>query len=201
MRILAFSDLHCDLTAAQKLVQDAAEVDFVIGAGDFGNMRRGLEPVVAKLAAIETATVLVPGNSESHEELVQACEQWPASEVLHGTGSAFRGVSVWGVGGAIPKTPFGAWSYDFSEAEGRQLLAACPSKAVLVSHSPPRGTLDLSSRGESLGSVAVRETIECANPLLVVCGHIHGCGGQIAMIGSTHVINAGPAGVVFDLES
>jgi Icc-related predicted phosphoesterase len=37
-------------------------------------------------------------------------------------------------------------------------------------------------------------------PKLVVCGHIHGSAGQIEKFGETTIINAGPAGIVWDLE-
>lgn len=52
-------------------------------------------------------------------------------------------------------TPFGSWSWDFTEDEADELLADCPEGAVLVSHSPPRGAADVSSGGDHLGSRAV----------------------------------------------
>ena len=35
MKILAFSDLHCDLEAAQRIVAASGPADVVVGAGDF----------------------------------------------------------------------------------------------------------------------------------------------------------------------
>ena len=58
-----------------------------------------------------------------------------------------------------------------------------------------------SSTGASLGSVAVRRAVEDKRPALLVCGHIHGSAGQTAAIGSTPVVNAGPAGRVWDLRT
>jgi Icc-related predicted phosphoesterase len=199
MRLLLFSDLHRNLDAVRNLVLMSQDVDVVVGAGDFGTMRRGADEVIQALASIERPAVLVPGNSESHEELAAACKAWPAANVLHGGGIEINGVDFWGVGGAIPETPFGAWSYDFTEDQGRRLLADCPQAAVVVSHSPPKGTVDVSSAGKHLGSVAVRETIDRCQPRLVVCGHIHDSGGQSDMVGDTAVINAGPNGIVWEL--
>ena len=82
-------------------------------------------------------------------------------------------MTFFGLGGGVPVTPFGAWSYDLTEEEAGGLLASCPEGCVLVSHSPPKGAVDVSSRGQSLGSVAVRRCVERARPALVVCGHIH----------------------------
>jgi Icc-related predicted phosphoesterase len=97
-------------------------------------------------------------------------------------------------------TPFGAWSYDFDEGEAAALLADCPIGCVLVSHSPPKGVVDVSSRGQSLGSVAVRAAVVRRKPLLVVCGHIHACAGEQATLASSPVVNDGPNGVLWELE-
>jgi Icc-related predicted phosphoesterase len=63
---------------------------------------------------------------------------------------------------------------------------------------PPRGAVDVDSRGRSLGSAAVRDVVLNREPLLVVCGHIHACGGQHARLGRSPVVNAGPKGVVWE---
>src|SRR5205085_59732 len=76
--------------------------------------------------------VLVPGNNESADELAAACRGWPGCHVLHGTAAVVNGVPFFGVGGGIPVTPFGSWSYDFDERQGAALLAAAPAGCVLV---------------------------------------------------------------------
>ena len=110
-----------------------------------------------------------------------------------------EGVPFFGIGGGIPITPFGDWSFDFSDDEARAMLESCPEGAVLVSHSPPKGHGDRTSRGEHCGSEAVLEAIESKRPRLVVCGHIHDSWGHDEMVGSTRVINAGPRGVVVEI--
>ena len=201
MKLLLFSDIHTDTTAAARLVELARSVDVVIGAGDFAIARSGIGMCIPILAKIKVPAVLVAGNNESHEELVTACKSWPLAHVLHGAEIKIDGVSFFGLGGGIPITPFGPWSWDFSEADAVDLLRDCPTGAVLVSHSPPKGFVDKASSGQSLGSTAVLEAIERTQPRLVVCGHIHACAGQRAEIGKTTVINAGPRGVLFDLPN
>ncbi len=200
MKLLLFSDLHCSTSAARRIVELASGVDVVVGAGDFANMRRGIDVTIEVLRAIERPAVLVPGNGESVEELRAACRDWPAAHVLHGSGVKLENVEFFGIGGGIPVTPFGEWSYDFSEEQAEALLAGCPKNGVLVSHSPPKGAVDVSSGGQSLGSTAVRRVIEVKRPKLVVCGHIHDCSGQSTEIGDTMVVNAGPRGIVQNLE-
>jgi len=199
MKLLVFSDLHNDFRTASKLVELSNTVDVVVGAGDFCVARRGLDEIIVPLSAITKPTVLVPGNSESKEELLQACQSWETARVLHGSRETIAEIIFFGIGGGIPITPFGSWSYDFSEDEAYDLLRDCPSGGVLISHSPPLGMLDLSSDGRRLGSHTVRETILSKKPNLVVCGHIHGSAGQIDRIGETTVINAGPQGIIWEL--
>ncbi|MDJ0817996.1 MAG: metallophosphoesterase [Desulfobacterales bacterium] len=198
-RLLLFSDLHNDFRTASKLSEIAAGVDIVIGAGDFCVCRRGLAEIIDALAGIDKPIVLVPGNSESEEELINACRNWKSAHILHGNQATIDGITFFGIGGGIPVTPFGSWSYDFTEDEAYALLRDCPVGCVLVSHSPPRGLLDRSSDGRHLGSQAVRDTVEKKKPALVVCGHIHGSSGQSHRLGESLVINAGPSGIIHNL--
>ncbi len=199
MKLLLFSDLHSDFRTASKLVELSHDVDVVVGAGDLCNVRRGLNEIIRALSGMNRPTVLVPGNSESDLELIDACRTWSSAHVLHGGQATIDGVSFYGIGGGIPVTPFGSWSYDFTEKEAYDLLNDCPPGGVLVSHSPPKGILDISSDGRSLGSQAVRDTLEHKKPELVVCGHIHGSAGQTKHFGDTTVINAGPYGIIWSL--
>jgi Icc-related predicted phosphoesterase len=201
MKLLLFSDLHTSATAASALVQMALDVDVAVGAGDFASVRQGISVCIDVLREIRVPTILVPGNNESLEELVAACKGWRSATVLHGQAVEINGQPFFGIGGGIPITPFGSWSYDFSEADAESLLTKCPPGAVLVSHSPPRGAVDTDSSGKSLGSTSVREAVICLKPRLVVCGHIHACAGRTAHIGSTTVVNAGPHGMIYSLNN
>ena len=192
-RLLAFSDLHRDLDGARDLAGRSAEVDVVIGAGDFASVHKGLEEAIDALSAIEKPTVLVPGNNETEEDLRSACEGWDAATVLHGEGAEIDGVPFFGLGAGVPVTPWD-WSFDLDEESAAAKLADCPSGAILVVHSPPHGHCDASSAGEHLGSTAVLEAIEQKQPRLAVCGHIHESWGAESEIGSTRVFNLGPEG-------
>jgi Icc-related predicted phosphoesterase len=200
MRLLLFSDVHCDEAAARDLVRRSPEVDVLVCAGDLAVMRRGLDRTVRILADATCPAVLVAGNGESATELASACSGWELAHVLHGSGCEIEGLSFWGLGGAIPVTPFGTWSFDLSEDEAHPLLAACPSGGVLVTHAPPLGHVDTGDGGVHLGSRAVLDTIERQRPHLAVCGHIHACWGQESRVGDTRVVNAGPGGLVVDVQ-
>ncbi len=197
MRLLLFSDIHCDALAARRIVERCADADVLVCAGDLAVMREGLQDMVDILAAVTTPTVLVAGNGESDVELAAACAGWSNAQVLHGSGCEIEGVAFWGLGGALPPTPHD-WSFDLEEDEGRALLDGCPGDAVLIVHSPPFGHVD-EMDGRHLGSRAVLETIERTHPRLAVCGHIHACWTQESRVGDTRIVNAGPDGIWLDV--
>ncbi len=201
MELLLFSDLHRDRESARALVETAHSdpVDVAIGAGDFATIREGVEDVLEVLRDLPCPLVLVPGNSETDEELRRACEGWSDAHVLHGNSVTIGGVVFYGVGGAVPITPFGAWSFDLDESVAAGLLSGCPEQAVLVTHSPPYGVVDVSSHGDHLGSRAIRHAIEQTSPRLSVCGHIHDSWERVELLGETPVVNAGPRGRTWTL--
>lgn len=198
MRVLAFSDLHRDLGAAADLVGRSAGFDIVIGAGDFASVHEGLEETIDALAAIETPTVLVPGNNETDEALREATSGWEAATVLHGESTEIGGTAFFGLGAGVPTTPWD-WSFDLTDAEAEAMLRDCPAGAVLVVHSPPQGHCDRSSAGDHLGSHAILDAIAQKQPPLAVCGHIHEAWGDRSRIGPTEIANLGPGGAEFEV--
>ena len=198
MRILAFSDLHRDLAQGARLVEMSAEADVVIGAGDFASVHEGLEETIGALAAIETPTVLVPGNNETVDALRAAAADWSAATVLHGEGITIDGTEFFGLGAGIPQTPWD-WSFDLDDEAANEMLAACPEGAVLVLHSPPKDHCDSAGGNGNFGSSALLRGIEAKRPRLAVCGHIHESWGCESTIGDTPVRNLGPTGTWIEL--
>ncbi|WP_158969090.1 metallophosphoesterase family protein [Chachezhania sediminis] len=190
MKILAFSDLHLARARAADLVAASADADLVIGAGDFCNMRQGLTDAMELLEGIEAPMVVVPGNAESLAELKAAA--FDGMKVLHGSGTEVGGLKIFGLGYAVPRTPFGQWSCDLDEDEAEAMLARCDAADLLVFHSPPKGIADVTGTGLSIGSTSVYAAIERIQPKLAVCGHIHDCWGKEGTIGATRVVNLGP---------
>jgi Icc-related predicted phosphoesterase len=199
MKILTFSDLHGSAKHAAALVAASGEADLVIGAGDFCNMRQGLDEAMALLTGITAPFVIVPGNAESYDELRAAV---PATvEVLHGTATTIDGLRLFGLGGAVPETPFGDWSWDISEDQATGLLNTCDDTDILIFHSPPKGVVDSTSAGQSVGSVAIYAAIERIQPRLALCGHIHDSWRQDGLIGTTKVHNLGPFVRWFEVDN
>jgi predicted phosphodiesterase len=61
MKLLLFSDLHADATAARRLIERAQTADVLVGAGDLGNVRVCIDV----LRPVGKPAVLVAGNNES----------------------------------------------------------------------------------------------------------------------------------------
>src|SRR5580698_2819822 len=132
IKLLLFSDLHCSRDVAESLVRRSADADILVGAGDFANQRHNIRVCIDILKDIDRPAILVPGNNESTAELTEACQDWPSAHVLHGTSVTVGPLTFFGIGGGIPVTPFGSWSYDFTEEQASELLSTCPPGCVLV---------------------------------------------------------------------
>lgn len=199
MNIIAFSDLHTDLHAVEKIRSQSSSADLLIGAGDFGNMRHGLGPVIDAIAEINKPTILVHGNAESEQELRDAASRYDHLHILHGQAITIQDKTFLGLGGAIPETPFGDWSVDHSEKQATQWLSPYPYADVLISHSPPKGHCDRDSSNKSHGSKSVLKWAKKNKPRFVLCGHIHASWQNKSDIGPTRVMNLGPMATKIEL--
>lgn len=199
MRILAFSDIHRDLGAIEAFATRVRASDVLVGAGDYATKREGLQPVIDAIAALQRTTVLVCGNGESPDELQSACARHEHLHVLHASSIMLQGVTFFGLGGAIPLTPFGQWSVDFDEAQAEKWLAHCPRGCVLVTHSPAFGHCDRTAAGKSVGSHAVLACVQRCQPTLVLSGHVHDAWGTSSTLGPTRLHNVGPRALHVEL--
>lgn len=74
-------------------------------------------------------------------------------------------------------------------------------KLIIISHTPPRGILDRALRfGEkAIGSLGLRDFLEERdNSCLVICGHVHNCGGHYEKLEKTIVVNVSSHDSPFD---
>ncbi|MFY2558583.1 ribonuclease H-like domain-containing protein [Corallococcus terminator] len=92
--------------------------------------------------------------------------------------------------------PMGIVTYTEKDAtrhlreQAERFPAATP--LIIVSHAPPHGVLDLALRFGvgRIGSRALRAFIKRHDVRLVICGHAHLGGGQLARLGDCWVVNA-----------
>ena len=105
------------------------------------------------------------------------------------------GLGLMGVGWS-PPTPFATPS-EVPDARLAEWLLEAYEQArdfdhlILVSHTPPHGTTtDVVGSGAHVGSLAVREFIERAQPDMCLTGHIHES-RNMDSIGKTVIVNPG----------
>ncbi|MGD8325336.1 MAG: metallophosphoesterase [Sphingomonadales bacterium] len=192
MRILAISDLHLSSKAASTLVEAAEHADVVVIAGDFAQKGRGLEDYMRRLFAINTPTVVVPGNHEKLSALQKACCGWEAAHVLHGSSWTIDGQTFFGLGYEFPRCCYDEWNQYLDEAKAAEMLKACPDNAVLITHVPAFGIGDKQRDGTHEGSEALRLFLERNQIRLHLCGHIHFAWGSGGPIGTCWSQNLGP---------
>jgi hypothetical protein len=195
MRIVCITDLHGDPAPLGRILADAGPADVVLLGGDitsFGTPNAA--EFLVRQAQQHCPTVLaVAGNCDS-PEIDERLASLGVS--LFGRGVMHRQVGFYGAS-AMP--PWTGTMYELSEdeiaralREGRDQLTQ-PRWEVVLSHTPPRDTLlDLTRRGDHVGSRAVRQFVEQVQPPLLLCGHIHEARG-LDRLGATTLVNCGPA--------
>ncbi len=190
MRVLMATDIHGSDWVLEEVPKAVREhrVDLFLAVGDithFGSPRGYSKLLVSR---VPVRTLAVPGNCDP-PDVVRDLDALGVN--LHMRKAVVQGVTFVGLGGANP-TPF---STPFEIEEGdirRGLEAVMEPGAVLVSHPPPFGHLDIVRSGEHVGSTAVAGIVVAYRPRAVLCGHIHESPG-VETVDDIVMINPGPA--------
>ena len=189
MRIYAAADIHGSARAERMIREDLARhrPDVFVAAGDLTDF--GPATHVRELfTGLPVPALAVPGNCDP-PEIVAVLEELGVS--LHARKVVVAGRTFVGIGGSNP-TPFGM-PFELSEDEILDALRRhMEPGAIVVSHPPPRGYVDVTRAGGHVGSAALRQIIEAYAPPLVLCGHIHEARG-VARHGPTTIVNVGAA--------
>jgi predicted phosphohydrolase len=177
MRIVCLSDTH-----GQHGKFDVPDGDLLLHAGDATRMGR-TEEIISFNAWLGTLPhrhkVVIAGNHD------WGFERDPSNRFLltHATylideGCTIEGLRIWG----SPWQPrFFDWAFNLDRgAPLRRIWAKVPTGVdILLSHSPPQGILDRTSRGDTVGCEELREALNRIRPRLHVFGHIHESYGQL----------------------
>lgn len=191
---IAVGDIH-DETARFAQIPELPQADGIIVTGDLtitGGVKQA-ELVMEALRDHEIPVWAQIGNMDRPEVDAWLSEKgWNLHTV---TRELTPEIAVFGVG-ASTFTPFGTPS-EYPESAFAAWLEAAWQRArlyphtVLVSHNPPKGTAcDVIPGGVHVGSTAVREFLEDAQPDICLCGHIHEA-RAVDRVGRTVVVNPG----------
>jgi len=196
LRLLACADFHGSRKAVEKASDLALkeETDLIVVAGDIAN--NSLQKATEYLGILKETNLpilFVPGNLDP-----KSLSDWHDAPVnsIHGRTYKYQSFVFLGLGGASRGPFYTPFEYDESEAASildEAYRNVKEGRLILVSHCPPKDTsLDRTFSGVHAGSLSVRRFIEKAQPILVICAHIHE-GRGVDQIGKTRLVNTGAA--------
>ncbi len=198
MKILAFTDLHGDEVALNKIINKAQKENpnLLICAGDLSNFGHNLKKLVLKLAEIKIPLLIISSNHDFEDELKIICSKLDNVIYLDKTSYQLDKYLFFGYGG-------GGFSYFDKEFEAvankfKKTIEE-DSKIILITHAPPYGTsLDRLDIGYC-GSKSIRNFIKEVKPILNICGHLHENMNKKDRINKTLIINPGKTGEIINI--
>jgi uncharacterized protein len=196
MKILAVTDIHGAYEKATKIIKHE-QADIVIIGGDLTNAGslKEVEAAINLFKPISKKIFAITGNMDLplHEDFFRSI-----GISLNGEGIVVGDIGFFGVS-ASPFSPLFTPNEISEESilivleKGYDKIKTARTK-IMISHSPPYGSkVDILHSGIHVGSTAVREFIECQQPDVVICGHIHEARGQ-EILGKTKIVNCGQGG-------
>ena len=198
MRVLAITDIHGRIEEAYRLAKISKEIkaDIITISGDIST-HKSIEiawEILKILNETGIPVAFVLGNIDNPQILKMP--EPKGTYQLQGRKLEFMGHIFTGMGGSL-MNPFSTF-LQYTEEEIKKTIMNVlrdidGEKLILITHNPPQNTkTDVTSWGEHVGSVSIREIIEEKQPRLNICGHIHEAKG-IDKIGRTYIVNPGPA--------
>lgn len=188
MRILVASDIHSSNHGA-RVIRDAVlsqKPDLTLICGDITHFGP-LAWAKVFLEDVPYDVLAIPGNCDP-PEMVSLLDDQGIS--LHAKEVTLGDCTFVGLGGSSP-TPFRT-PFELTEDEiWGQLSSLMKPDVILVTHDAPRGHLDVTGMGDSVGSTAIDRIIRRHSPIFSVFGHIHESPG--VQREKTTFVNPGPA--------
>lgn len=203
MRIYAVADIHGHVARFDLVRKKAVETeaDLIVMAGDISGYL-SYKHIPDQLKSMPVPVFYVRGNSDGR----QAARLWQHdSRVthLHLRKVNYQGLCFAGISGVF-LLPFESRLCLAEKRLTSRLATLLSDVSVLVTHTPPRGTVDKVMGRFYSGSRALRALAMKYQPALLICGHIHENTGT-AFLGRTLVVNCSMAkkgaGVLVDYQA
>lgn len=199
MRILAFSDLHCDLEQAARLTEFSADADVVIGASGFAPRPPGTGRDDRRPLRDHHADRTGARKQRDRDRPARGCGRLGRRDGASWRIDRDRRTGLLRARWRHPHDPLVLELRPRRGRSGHETRRELPEDAFLVVHSPPKGHCDSGEGGPHFGSKAILEAIEAKQPEVAVCGHIHEAWGQVSEVGRTRVMNLGPTGTSIEI--
>lgn len=200
MKILAFSDIHGDLSTLErfKKVVKQKKIDVVLCAGDFTFFENHIEIMMKKLSELGTEVLLIHGNHEYDEVVKILVKKYKNLHFIHKKAKKIGDFIFIGYGGggfSLKDSEFVKTMKDLTNHINKK------EALILMTHAPFFGTkLDIVPGYGHVGNKDYRKFIESNKVVLGLAGHIHECFGKIDKLGRALLISPGYKGKIITLE-
>lgn len=188
-RVTVISDTHC---RHDELHLPAG--DLLIHCGDMFNLSdRGSQQIVSMdkwFGQQKFELILCTGGNHDRQlesELGRRSQPFQNAHFLKDEVVEFRGLQIFGA----PWVPDLRTHAFFRDRQGLTTAwSQIPTDVdILITHTPPKGILDISSRGKSLGCPLLADRLGRISPRVHCFGHVHASAGR-RQVGETLFINA-----------
>lgn len=204
-RLLAFTDPHGSLVAAQRILELARreKPDLIICTGDYSEFGMRFDGFFAVLADLGREILYVNGNHEDGATDKRVRASYPFLRSVEGQVLSQAGLRLAGLPATPEFWPGSRLDTDRLEQTLLELSLAPPGPGPLVvlSHYPPQGSAIAGMRyltPDSGGSLLVRPIVERLKPALVISGHYHQDFGREAEFQGMRLVNPGPEGRIIN---
>lgn len=199
MKILAFTDVHGDLSTLEHLKKEvkAKKIDYVVCIGDYTFFEQHIEFLTKKLAQLGTQVILIHGNHEDNEVVEVLCKKYKNLHFIHKKIKKAGKYLFVGHGGG----GFSLNDPDFVRTMKNLAKEFDNKKLILITHAPPNNTkLDYIPHYGHVGNRDYSKFIKEHNVVLALSGHLHETFGKEDRLGKARLINPGYKGKIITLE-
>lgn len=198
MKLLAFTDLHANLTALKHIEKTIKreKPDLLINLGDYTVFEQNIEAVCKKIENLHKHQLVLHGNHEedSTTALMAKRHGWT---FMHKKLVEIEGILFVGYGGG---------GFAQNEPEFEQFVKKNEKRikkaktVVLLTHQPPHKTILDHLHNQYVGSRSFTEFVKkYSNVKLALSGHIHETTGKKGRLNKAFITNPGPLGKVLKI--
>ncbi len=198
MKLLAFTDVHCNKKAFEDIKNkvETEKPDLLICCGDISVFGSGLDQAGKLLNSFKITTLIIPGNHESEAEIKDLCEKYKNLIDIHAGNYEIGNYLFFGYG-------TGGFSFKDEKLERitKQFLKIFDrkKKLIFVTHAPIYKTKLDELWEEHRGCESSRKFIEKTEPILTLCGHFHENEKKRDKIKDSLIINPGKSGMIIKI--
>lgn len=187
MKITIVSDTHGQPEALGEL-----KGDLLIHCGDFcydqSRAHEDLESLNRWFSRQEFRLIVCTGGNHDflvEERTTRTKQPFRHAVCLQDSGASLDGVKIYGA----PWVPeLSHWAHYRSDGALAEAWALIPEDTdILVTHTPPFGTLDTNSRGRQCGCRELQWRLDELRPRVHCFGHIHASADSMERSGTTYV--------------